>query len=231
MDILSTKRELYKIKIACEIYRSLNYDTSTSFKKKSKYINLSVIIISTVVGSLNVSNADARLQMVAGGLSFSVSILSILKSFFTYEEKSQIHYEIFKNVRKIISMIDIQLVSTTIDKGIYDKIILAYDDVLDKMPLFDEAFINNFKNKNKEFIEEASKNDLLPEMLTNFDDVIDGRSFSNFATLHYTKIEQHRPSLRNYLPRLKELKELEDSQKKQEKTINEHMKEDYGTIL
>lgn len=232
MDTLSTKRELYKIKIACEIYRSLNYDTSSSFKRRGKYINLSVIIISSIVGTLNVSNADEKLQMVAGGLSFGVSILSILKNFFTYEEKSQIHYEIFKNLKKIIALIDVQLVSQVIDSIIYEKIILAYDDVLDKMPLFDEGFILRFKSKNKEFIEEASKNDLLPEMLTDFDNIIDGRSFMNFTNNNeYKKIENRRPSLKDYLPRLKELKKLEEEHKIKENTVNLHIKEDYGSIV
>jgi uncharacterized protein YdgA (DUF945 family) len=56
-----------------------------------------------------------------------------------------------------------------------------YNTIVDKMPSFDEAFLEGFKKKNKDFIYEASKAGLIPDILTDYDALADGSNFQIYA--------------------------------------------------
>ncbi len=169
------KKNLYKIKISSSVYRALNYETSMSYKQRSKGMNISITLLSSVAGGASILPFD--LGVIAGVLSFTVSILSILKGYLQYDEKSQLHWLLYKDFRKLTSDIDEALSSDLIDHDLYNRLENTYSDILEKTPIFDEEIIDAFKKENSSFIDKASKSGLVPDILTDFDSVLNSDSF------------------------------------------------------
>jgi hypothetical protein len=175
---ITIRKNLYKIKISSSVYRTLNYEMSMTYKQKSKGMNISITLLSSVAGGACILPFD--LGIIAGVLSFSVSILSILKGFLQYDEKSQLHWLLYKDFRKLTSDIDEALSSNSIDHELYNRLENTYSDILEKTPIFDDDIVEAFKKENASFIEKAAKSGLVPDILTDFDSILNSDSFLIF---------------------------------------------------
>jgi hypothetical protein len=210
------KKSLYKYILSSTIYRSLNYEAANFYKRRSKFLNIAIITLSSVSGSLNFTNLG--LDFVSGSLSFCVTLMTVIKTFMKYDEKYQIHFNNFKEFREVISQADLLMTDDDISDENFKKVELLYENVLERMPPFDENFIDNFKKDNMDFIREASKNGLVPDILTDYDSLVEGSLFNIYG--HFTnKYNPSDSSIKKntfrdiVLSRLHQIRKLEEKEK------------------
>ncbi len=213
----SIKKNLYKIILQSTIYRSLNYEASNYFKTCSKMLNLTIILLSSTSGSLNFT--EFKLGYLAGIFSFGVTLLSVMKTFFKYDERFQIHFNSFKEFREVISHVELLMMDDTVSNEDYKRVESMYNIVLDRMPSFDESFLKKFKKDNEDFIHEASKAGLIPDILTDYDAVAEGSLFNIYGHLT-NKYNPNEMSIKKntfrdiVLARIKQVKILEEKEQK-----------------
>jgi hypothetical protein len=225
----NVKKSLYKYILSSTIYRSLNYEAANFYKRRSKFLNIAIITLSSVSGSLNFTNLG--LDFVSGGLSFGVTLLTVIKTFMKYDEKYQIHFNNFKEFREVISQADLLMTDDIITDENFKKVESLYENVLERMPAFDENFLDNFKKENADFIREASKNGLVPDILTDYDSLIEGSLFNIYG--HFTnKYNPDENSIKKntfrdiVLSRLNQVRKLEEKEKKIKEKIFKEEKEE-----
>ncbi len=212
------KKNLYKIILQSTIYRSLNYEAANYFRNRSKILNIGIILLSSTAGSLNFTALN--LDYVAGGFSFIVTLLSVLKSFLKYDEKYQIHFNSFKEFREVISQVELLMMNDNISDEEFKKVETLYNAISDRMPTFDETFLENFKKDNEDFIHEASKAGLVPDILTDYDAVTEGSLFNIYGHLTNkynppNEISIKKNTFKNIvLARINQVRKLEDEEKK-----------------
>ena len=164
---------------------------------------------------------------MSGALSFLVSILSVVKNTLQFAEKTQVHFENYKDYRKLVSHIDEILSSETINLDLYSKIENSYNDILEKTPIFNDEFLNDFKKKNTEFIKAASKSGLIPDILLNFDSLIESDLFYQYNAnnqrndiIQDCKLKHAIP-----IPKISELKKLQITEPIVNKIVSTNIKQ------
>jgi hypothetical protein len=215
--LASLKKNLYKIILQSTIYRSLNYEAANYFKNRSKALNIAIVLLSSTAGSLNFTALN--LDYLAGGCSFAVTLLTVLKSFFKYDEKYQIHFNSFKEYREVISQVELLMMDDSISDLDFKKVETLYNAISDRMPSFDETFLERFKKENEDFIHEASKAGLVPDILTDYDAVAEGSLFNIYGHLT-NKYNPNETSIKKntfkeiVLARINQVRKLEEKEKK-----------------
>jgi hypothetical protein len=131
----------------------LHANCYAKFSKFSIFINIPVIIISSVIGFLSPLNLFTDQNIMLGGISIIVAILKTFDSYFDFTKRCETHRMTSLSYAKISKYIQLQL---SLEKNcrfnakdLYDIINNDLQNIRDAEPLIPKDIINEFNLKYK----------------------------------------------------------------------------------
>jgi hypothetical protein len=142
-------------------YSILHKNSETKFTRLTTFIDIPVIVLSSVLGTLSIGNSsvfgeknekDASLFIGVG--SIFVSVLNTIGTYFSYSKRAENHRLCSLNYNKLYRFLSIEM-SLTREERINPKDLLKitreqYERLMNDSPLLSVNIINEFKSKYKD---------------------------------------------------------------------------------
>ena len=141
-------------------YAYLHKQAEASFGRKRNFIDLPVIILSTIAGTLSISRTaifpasyEAEASIFIGILSLLVGILNTVGTYFSFAKRSEEHRSVYLQYSKLYRFIDIEL-SLPREERIRPSDLLKvarenYERLSEISPLIPNSIIVDFQTKFK----------------------------------------------------------------------------------
>ena len=134
-----------------EIMSILHMKMHEKYQKLSSFINMPVIVISSMIGFLSQLKISNYQSEILGAVSILVAILKTIDNYYDYTKKTETHRIISLQYSKISKFIQIQLLldrNTRINaKDLLDIIIYDLQNIKDSEPIISTDIIEFFNNK------------------------------------------------------------------------------------
>ena len=170
----------------CMSYGILHKMSQQKYNKFCLIIDIPVIILSTITGSLNIGSQQIfeginNANLIIGGISIIVAIMSTINSYFSFNSRMEGHKNSYLNFMKLNRFINIELSVKRSERIIVKDLIKIirseYERLMENSPLIDTDIIKKFKNKYKNYKSLVSFpiecNGLERTIIFNIDDIDD----------------------------------------------------------
>ena len=144
----------------CLSYGILHKMAQQKYNKYCLFLDIPVIILSTISGSLNIGSEQifsgvSNANLMVGSLSIIVAIMSTINSYFAFNSRMENHKNSYLNFMKLNRFINIELSVDRSERIIVKDLIKIirneYERLMENSPLIDADIINIFKKKYKKY--------------------------------------------------------------------------------
>lgn len=138
-----------------EVMSILHIKSHEKYYKLSSFINMPVIVISSMIGFLSQINISNHQSEILGAISILVAILKTIDNYFDYTKKTETHRIISLQYSKISKFIQIQLLLDREKRikanDLLDIIIYDLQNIKDSEPIIPKDVVDFFNNKYEKY--------------------------------------------------------------------------------
>lgn len=142
----------------CQCYYVLHKKAEALFSKRTTFIDLPVIILSTIAGTLSIGNSsifgdNINSSLYIGCLSLTVGVMNTISTYFNWSKRTENHRIVSIQYSKLYRFISVELKLPVNERMAPNDLLKVvrenYERLQELSPLIPVHIINEFKSKYK----------------------------------------------------------------------------------